>query len=78
MSSITGIPGNIPARAIALTTERPRGYDTAAEVKNRAGATPSNETPAERKALNRLDTVLDSQRPPRPDVPRGFYINLNI
>ncbi|NQV47622.1 MAG: hypothetical protein HQ504_07550 [Rhodospirillaceae bacterium] len=78
MSSITGIPGSIPARTIALTKERPRGYDSAEEVKNRAGATTSNETAAERRALNRLDKVLDAHRPPRSDVPRGFYIDLNI
>ena len=69
---------SIPARAIALTSERPRGYSSAEQVRNRAAVTNPNETPHERRALNRLDKVLDNVTAPRPDVPRGYYLDIKV
>lgn len=69
---------NIPARAIALTSERPRGYSSAEQVRNRAAFSNPNETPHERKALTRLNKVLDNANMPRPDVPRGYYLDIKV
>lgn len=69
---------NISARAIALTNERPRGYSTAEQVRNRAAVSKPNETPHERRALNRLGKVLDNVNQPRADVPRGYYLDIKV
>ena len=69
---------SIPARVIAPTSERSRGYSSAEQVRNRAAVTNSNETPHERRALNRLDKVLDNVTVPRPDVPRGYYLDIKV
>jgi len=69
---------SISARTIALTNERPRGYSTAEQVRNRAAVTNSNETPHERRALSRLNKVMDSVNTPRGDVPRGFYLDIKV
>ena len=69
---------SISARAIALTSERPRGYSSAEQVRNRAAVTNPNETPHERRALNRLDKVLDNVTAPRADVPRGYYLDIKV
>lgn len=69
---------SIPERAIAPTSERSRGYSSAEQVRNRAAVTNSNETPHERRALNRLDKVLDNVATPRPDVPRGYYLDIKV
>jgi hypothetical protein len=67
---------SIPARAIALGSERPKGYSTAEQVRNRAAVTNPNETPHERRALDRLDKILANVNPPRADVPRGYYLDI--
>lgn len=69
---------SIHARAIALTNERPRGYSSAEQVRNRAAVSNPSETPHERKALSRLDKVLDNVNAPRPDVPRGYYLDIKV
>ena len=68
----------IPARAIVPTSERSRGYFSAEQVRNRAAVTNSNETPHERRALTRLDKVLDKVTAPRPDVPKGYYLDIKV
>jgi len=68
----------IPARAVLPTSERSRGYLSAEQVRNRAAVTNSNETPHERRALNRLDKVLDKATAPRPDVPKGYYLDIKV
>jgi hypothetical protein len=30
------------------------------------------------KAITRLDQIMESNRPLRGDVPRGFYLNIEI
>jgi hypothetical protein len=34
--------------------------------------------PEVRRAVDKLNRVLDSGRPLRHDVPRGFYLNLRV
>jgi len=69
---------SIPARAFAPTSERTRVYSSAEQVRYRAAATNSNETSQERRALKRLDKVLDNITAPRPDVPRGYYLDIKV
>ena len=69
---------SIPARAIALTSDRPRGYSTAEQVRNRAAVSNPNETPHERRALTRLNKTLENTHMPRTDVPRGYYLDIKV
>lgn len=68
----------ISPRTIALTTERPRGYKSADDVRNRAAVTTAPESPRERRALTRLDMALDAKKPPETDVPRGYYLDIRV
>ncbi|MHA1597418.1 MAG: hypothetical protein ACTSV1_01740 [Alphaproteobacteria bacterium] len=74
MNSLTPIS----PRTIALTSDRPRGYQSADEVRNRAAVTNATESPHERRALTRLDKALDAKRPPQTDVPRGYYLDIRV
>ena len=69
---------SISTRAIAPASERTSGYFSAEQVRNRAAVTNSNETPHERRALVRLDKVLDNDTAPRPDVPKGYYLDIKV
>jgi hypothetical protein len=69
---------SISSRTIALTSERPRGYQGADQVMNRAAVSNPNETPHERRALLRLGKVMSNVNPPRADVPRGFYLDIKV
>ncbi len=69
---------SIPARVIVPTNEHSRGYLSAEQVSNRAAVTNSNETPHERRALTRLHNILDKDIEPRPDVPRGYYLDIRV
>jgi hypothetical protein len=71
----TGFGGN--AAAIAPQTQK-AGYDFAAEVRRRANVTASDDDAANRRALERLDRVLASEQPPRTDVPRGYYLDIEV
>ncbi len=68
----------ISSRAISLNSERPRGYSGAEDVRNRAAVTNPAESALERRALNRLQRVLDPGQPPKSDVPRGFYLDIKV
>ena len=74
MSSIAPIS----PRTIALTADRPRGYQSADDVRNRAAVTNATESPHERRALTRLDKALDTNRPPETNVPRGYYLDIRV
>ncbi len=60
------------------TSAKPKGYQAAREVRVRAAVTRTSENPLQRKAVSRLDRLLDANRPLRKDVPRGFYINIQV
>ncbi|MBL6957356.1 MAG: hypothetical protein ISR52_00115 [Rhodospirillales bacterium] len=64
--------------AMIQEARRPRGYQAAREVTARASVTESNETPRNRKALDRLEQFMDAGKAPRDDVPRGFYLNIQV
>ncbi len=60
------------------TSTKPKGYHAAREVKTRAAVTRANDNPQQRKAVLRLNRVLDANRPLSKDVPRGFYLNIQV
>ncbi|MCW8836356.1 MAG: hypothetical protein OQJ99_08330 [Rhodospirillales bacterium] len=64
--------------AVTPTRQQKSGYSFAEEVRKRANVTTSSEEPLNRKAIARLDRILESNAPPREDVPRGFYLNILV
>jgi len=56
----------------------PKGYQAAREVRALAAVSEGETTPQEKKALFRLDKALKTGQPLRDDVPRGFYLNVEI
>ncbi len=69
-------------RIQSLQTPVPRrassGYRAAREVEQRAAITRRDDEPAFRRAVDRLNNILDSGKPLRDDVPRGFHLNIQI
>ena len=54
------------------------GYRAGQEAGSRARVSVPMDGPEVRRAVDKLNRVLDSGRPLRPDVPRGFYLNLRV
>ena len=71
-------PAHITNPPVALGGDRPAGSDTARDVKVRAAAGRQSESPEGRTALSRLARVLAAGDPPPADVPRGFYLNIQV
>ena len=59
---------------------RKGGYqsDTLREVRARASAVSQDSSVEEKRSLRRLNQVLDQNQPPRDNVPRGFYLNIEV
>lgn len=55
-----------------------QAFDQARQAKVRAAVSGPSETAEERRAFSRLDAFLAGGRPPRSDVPRGFYLNISV
>lgn len=71
-------PAHIMNPPVAVGGDRPAGYDTARDVKVRAAAGRRSDSPEERNALSRLARVLDAGDPPAANVPRGYYLNIQV
>jgi len=54
------------------------GYESSKEVDRQARNTKPMDEPAFRRALAKLDQTLDTDKPFRGDVPRGFYLNIRV
>jgi len=67
-----------PAATSTQTHSRPdaRGYESARDVNARAATAGSGDSPHTRKAIDRLNQLLDSGVRLNPDVPRGHYLNV--
>ncbi len=63
---------------IAPPANQPRAYADAREVRALASVSENAESPETKRALGRLGRVLASREPPRADVPRGFYVNIQV
>lgn len=64
--------------AVSASGRRPTVYNEARQVGFRAQVSRKADPPALQHALERLDTILASDRPPSREVPRGFYINIVV
>ena len=69
---------NLSGLAVSSTGRRPSIYHEAREVGFRARVTRTAEAPGDQRALQRLDKLLNSGEPLDADVPRGFYINIQV
>jgi len=54
------------------------GYEASKEVDRQARITKPMDEPAFLRALSKLDQTLETERPLRKDVPRGFYLNIRV
>ena len=63
-----------------VPAERPSVYqaETVREATARAAAVRQDTSPEERQGLTRLNRILAQDRPLRQDVPRGFYLNIQV
>lgn len=74
------ISGQIPAPSVApaLIPTQNQGYQKAGEVRGRAAASQSPDTDEIQRGLLRLNQILDTNQPLNTDVPRGFYLNIQV
>jgi len=61
-------------------TVRRNGYQSEAlrEIRARASAVNQGASAEERQGLRRLNQVLNQSQPPQENVPRGYYLNIEI
>ncbi len=71
-------PAHITNPPVALGGDRPAGYDTARDVRVRTAVGRRSDSPEERNALPQLARVVAAGDPPATDVPRGFYLNIQV
>ena len=59
---------------------RPNGYGAPAvrEVQARASVTNQQQSEQERRGMRRLNQILSNDTQPRENVPRGFYLNIQV
>ena len=67
-----------PLSRLSIFASERQTYDRARQVGIRAAVSESVEPERLRKAISRLDAFLAGGRPPRMDVPPGFYFNEKI
>ena len=78
MVTIPGSRGLNVGASTAPAGQSPESYRTARAAGIRAAVMREPESPRVEHALARLDQVLSSERPPNDQVPRGFYINIEV
>mgnify|MGYP001452084161 CR=1 FL=1 len=61
-----------------IIPKRAPAYELAHEVQLRANVASKDETLENKIALKRLDHAVNSEQTPRSDVPRGYYLDINI
>ena len=69
-----------PSNASLVTAAggSPRIYRGAQEVGAWAAVARPDDSPALKGAVERLGRILAAGRPPRANVPRGFYFNVRV
>ncbi len=68
----------LPPLASGSASEIPRTLQTVRDARVRAAALAQPETEIERKAMSRLARVLTSEEPLNTEVPRGYYLNIQV
>ena len=71
-------PISINGPAVAPPGGKTQDYREAHQVRIRAAATRPSDPPEVQKAMTRLDQIMVSGRTPRADVPRGYYLNIQV
>lgn len=71
-------PLSINGPTVAPPGPKTPGYREAHQVRIRAAVTRPSDPPAVQKAITRLDQIMESGRALRGDVPRGFYLNIQV
>ncbi len=68
---------NLPVGAV---TARPKVYQSEAvrEVQARARVLEQGQSEEERRGVQRLDQLINQVGEPEGDVPRGFYLNIQV
>ena len=77
-----GVSNNTPGPDPASTAlaRRPRVYQTEGvrEVQARARVLEQRQSDEERQGVQRLDRLMKQVGQPEGDVPRGFYLNIQV
>ncbi len=70
----------IASAKLSLQTVRQNSYqsDALREIRARASVVNQGASAEERRGLRRLNQVLDQGQPPQDNVPRGYYLNIEI
>ena len=74
MSEASKIGGTV----VGQTGRKSGAYREVREVERQATVLKSSDPPQVKTAVTRLDRFIDSGRPFRNDVPRGFYLNIRV
>lgn len=71
--------GNINSN-ITRVAKRPSVYQSESirEIRARAESIRQHTSPEERDGLTRLNQILGQNEPLSDNVPRGFYLNINV
>ncbi len=79
VNAMTDGVGNINSN-IAPVAKRPSVYQSESirEVRARAESIRQHTSPEELDGLTRLNRILGQNQPLSNNVPRGFYLNINI
>lgn len=68
----------LPPLTPGSLSEIPRTLQTVRDARVRAAALTEPENEVERKAMSRLTRVLSSDEPLNTEVPRGYYLNIQV
>jgi hypothetical protein len=63
---------------VSPPANQPRAYAEAREVRALASVSENADSPETKRALGRLGRVLASSEPLNANVPRGFYVNIQV
>jgi hypothetical protein len=80
MTDLTHILPNAvqPGDRARIANRRPDSLRTAEDARIRAGVLREADSPRLKCALSRLDQALDTDNQLNSNVPRGFYINIEV
>ena len=71
---------SVSKQAILELARRPNGYQSEAvrEIRARAAVTEGRQSENERKSLRRLNQILSLDQPLQNNVPKGYYLNIEV
>ena len=71
---------SISKQAIFELARQPSGYqsETVREIRARVAVAEGRQSENERKSLRRLNQILSLDQPMPNNVPRGYYLNIEV